>query len=681
MLATSHSKYRPDIDGLRAIAIISVIAYHAGFPGFSGGFVGVDVFFVISGFLITSLLFDEANRTGRVSLSTFYARRIRRLMPAGLVVVTATLLLGAFFISPVADDQKTLARSAIAFAYFWSNFFFFKKTGGYFDDPSFNLPLLHTWSLAIEEQYYLIWPLIMVGLFFFSGEKRTQVGVMRSRGIWILAGMLVISLSLSVVLTKEHQNFTFYLLPARIWEFAIGGLVGLAGTAFYNRLRPWAEALAFTGLALIVYSIVAFTHETPFPGWAATLPVFGSALLIMGTTSNEQGYLRRALGIKPFIAIGLLSYSWYLWHWPLLSIYRIYNLGEQDLLANAVIVVIALLLAWQTYLWIERPIRIYRPGLFKHTRSTLLIGLGMCLVTFTLANGLLKWHKSQNKSDKYAAIAAARNDHSPYRDTCSLNGQIPFNELPQKACTHGPDGKAPQILLWGDSHADHFMPMLMDKFSDLTVYQLTMSGCVPTLGYETATPAPPKFCATFNQRVFEEITELKKKGLEAIVISARWPSYLWQASISRSEQQANAAPVAPQKMVQARLEMQKNFAAMLDALERAGLRVLVLAPTPELVYFAPQCIGLNRGAYCDAPRTLNDTFLVDTTKALAEVIKPHANTRLAHVVDFFCDQASCFAQRDGKILYLDDDHITGTAARALGDFLSDDLAWLRGRLQ
>ena len=253
------------------------------------------------------------------NLGAFYARRVRRLMPAGLVVVAATLLLGAIFLPPASNEQLSLARTAIAFAYFGSNFFFFRTTGGYFDAPSFSLPLLHTWSLAVEEQYYLIWPLIMLLIFRFSGSRRTE-GLMRTRSMWVLGIMLVASLALSIGTTRDHQNFAFFLLPARIWEFAIGGMVGLAGTAFYTRLRPWAEGLAVAGLALIVYSVVALDHATPFPGWVAIFPVLGSALLIAGTTADEDGFVRRILALKPMVFIGLLSYSWYLWHWPLLSL-------------------------------------------------------------------------------------------------------------------------------------------------------------------------------------------------------------------------------------------------------------------------------------------------------------------------------------------------------------------------
>jgi peptidoglycan/LPS O-acetylase OafA/YrhL len=676
-----QAKYRPDIDGLRAIAIVSVIFYHAGFPGFSGGFVGVDVFFVISGFLITSLLFNEAVTTGRVSLSAFYARRVRRLMPAGLVVVAATLLIGGLLMPPGSDEQRALARSAKAVAYFGSNFHFFSHTGGYFDAPSFSMPLLHTWSLAIEEQYYLVWPLLMLLFFRFSKEPHAE-GVMRSRVMRALGVMLILSLALCIGKTPEHQSFAFYLLPARIWEFAIGGLVGLAGTAFYSRLRRWGEGLAVVGLVLVVYSVVALNHSTVFPGWAAMLPVFGSAALIVGMTANERGVVRRLLSLKPMIFIGLLSYSWYLWHWPLLSIYRIYNLGAQDIVANAVLVMIALGLAGLTYILIERPIRVRRPWGFKSIRSTLFIGGGISLATLLMGFGLQAWNNHQRSFDAYQSIERARTDFPPYQKDCALPSDQLVGGLPREKCIHGPDRKQPKVLLWGDSHADHMMPTVMEAFSDVAVYQLTMAGCIPVIGYESrGMPGTTKSCPNFNERVLKEIIDLRKIGLKGVVISARWENYLWHQSISAADQTTGMMPIDPQKVSLERSSMQANLDAQLRTLAKIGVRVAVLAPTPSLVYSAPQCIGLGRGVRCNVPRALNEALLADTTAALEEVVSRHPNARLVRLIDFFCDSQTCYAERDGKVLYFDDDHITATAARDLGRFLKPDLAWLLGNQQ
>ena len=669
--------YRPDIDGLRAIAIVSVIAYHAGFPGFPGGFVGVDIFFVISGFLITSLLFNEAAETGRVNLGAFYARRVRRLMPAGLLVVAVTMVLGALFLFPASEEQIALAKTAIAMSYFGSNFYFFNATGGYFDGPSFGLPLLHTWSLAVEEQYYLLWPIVMLLVFRFSGAQKS-IGFMRNRTIWILALMFLVSLSISVATTRSHQNFAFYLLPARVWEFAIGGIVGLLSAGFYLRLRRWADPLAIVGLALIVYSVMALDHTMPFPGWIVVLPVFGSSLLIIGMTASEQCLIRRVLSVKPFVFIGLLSYSWYLWHWPLLSIYRMHNLGIQDIEANVVIVFVALALAWLTYILIENPIRVHRPGPFRKVRSTLWIGLGIAIMTALLGHGLREWRKYQKTSEVYRPVISARNDYSSYRTECVLDANKPFEPLPGDKCTYGSDKQHPKILLWGDSHADHVMPTLIEAFPDISIYQLTMSGCPPVAGYELQVPAVSKFCADFNQRVLQNLAVLKKNGLEAVVISARWPSYLWRHVLAVSEPQLKMTG-DPDKMLQARNDMQAKFDMTLTILERAGLKVLVLAPNPEMIYPPPMCIGLGKGSFCNVPRSISDELIADPTAALSEVVSRHKNTRLAELADFFCTDQTCAPERAGKIYFLDENHITATAARELAGYLSADLNWLMSK--
>ena len=681
----TQTKYRPDIDGLRAIAILSVVFYHAGFPGFPGGFVGVDVFFVISGFLITSLLFNEAVATGRVSLSAFYARRVRRLMPAGLLVVAVTLLLGGIFMAPVSDDQRSLARSAMTVAFFGSNFFFFNMTHGYFDAPTFRMPLLHTWSLAIEEQYYLIWPLLMLLVFRFSRASHVE-GAMRKRTIWALSVMLLMSLGVCIGTTPSHQNFAYYLLPARVWEFAIGGLAGLAGPAFYARLRWCAEGLAAAGFALIVYSVVALNEGTSFPGWAAILPVLGATLLIVGMTADERGIVRGLLASRPMVLIGLLSYSWYLWHWPLLSIYRTYNLGVPNIGGNALVVTLALVLAGLTYLGIERPIRLRRPWLFSRTRSTLFAGAAISLATLFLAGGLLAWRHHQKSADAYRWTVQAHADHLLFEKECTRTDQ-PEGALALEKCSHGPDSKHPKLLLWGDSHAHHMLPMLTAAFPDLAVYELTKHGCAPLIADESqpvGQKAQPtgwaKTCQEFNQRVLREISALKGGGLEGVVVSARWPAHFVRPSIAVIDNPRGAVGLPdPKVMAQVRADIQADLDVTLSILERSGLRVAVLAPIPQLIYPAPVCLASYHSSHCDVARTTIDSLLEDATAALAEVVSRHPNVRLIQLIDFFCDAQTCHAVRDGKILYHDDDHLTITGARELGHYLRDDLAWLRGK--
>jgi peptidoglycan/LPS O-acetylase OafA/YrhL len=606
-------------------------------------------------------------------LSAFYARRVRRLMPAALIVVAVSLLLGAFVMPPASDEQRSLARSAMAVAFFGSNFFFFKMTGGYFDAPSFTMPLLHTWSLAVEEQYYLIWPLLMLLVFRFFRGTATE-STMRARVVWALGVMSVISLAVSIGMTREHQSFSFYLLPARVWEFAIGGVVGLAGSALYARLRSWGEGLALLGLVLIVYSIVMFNDGTPFPGSAAIIPVSGTAMLIFGMTANEHGIVRRVLASRPLVFIGLLSYSWYLWHWPLLSFYRIYSLGARSLAANSLAIAGALVLAWLTYVWIERPARMYRKGPFRSIRATLFTGGAICLLTLSLSAGLWAWRHYQQSADAYQWIIRARADRPRFVDVCS-QPDYPEAGVPLEECSHGPDKRHPKVLLWGDSHANHLLPMLTEVFPDVAVYELTKPGCVPLIGLDSRAWISSTSCVDFNQRVLQEILVLKESGLEGVVLSARWAMHFGHHSFSVDDKPWEATP---ESVAQRRAELLASLETTLSTLESLGLRVLVIAPLPQLIYSAPRCLAVRGEEHCNTPRALNDELLVDTTDALAKVVGRHRDARLIEVLDFFCDAQTCYASRDGKIFYHDDDHLTTATARELGRYLATELAWVRG---
>lgn len=587
--------------------------------------------------------------------------------------------------TPGSDDQRSLARSAMAVAFFGSNFYFFDATNGYFDAPTFGMPLLHTWSLAVEEQYYLIWPLLMLLVFRFSRTSQAE-SAMRKRLTWTSSIMLLTSLAVCIDTTTRYQNFAFYLLPARVWEFAIGGLAGIAGLSFYARLRCCAEWLAATGFALIVYSVIALNEGTPFPGWASILPVLGATLLIVGMTAEPRGIVRRLLASRPMVLIGLLSYSWYLWHWPLLSIYRAYNLGAIDVSGNAVLVALALGLAGLTYLWIERPIRLRRPWLFSRTRSTLFVGAVICLSTLFLAFGLWAWRHYQKSAPEFRWPAEARADRPFFEKECS-SLVTPEGGLLLDKCSHGPDSKNPKLLLWGDSHAHHMLPMLMEAFPDAATYELTRAGCLPVIDDESRTveqrthaASRSKDCQEFNRRALREIMTLKDKGLEGVVISARWPSHFGHPSYAVAEKPRGATSVPDKKMMaQIRTVVQAELDFTLSALERGGVRAVVLAPTPELVFSAPDCLATRQPSYCDVARTTSDALLNDVTSALGEVVGRYPNARLVQMVDFFCDVQTCHAMRSGKVLYYDDDHLTTAGARELGRFLRDELAWLRGK--
>ena len=374
--------YIAAVDGLRAVAIVPVVCFHVGLPGFTGGFVGVDIFFVISGFLITRLLHQEACRSGTIDILGFYARRVRRLLPALLVVLSATLVAGAIFLT-VVGEQQDLNRSAVATTAFASNIYFWRTQTGYFAGPSDQLPLLHMWTLAVEEQFYIVWPLAMLAAVavvrrFKLSLDNTLIGLLLAGSVVSLVGCLLI--------TPIRPTAAFYLTPFRAWEFGIGGLIALMPSLSGRFLRI-AQVLSLAGAAAIAASVYYFDSETKFPGIAALLPTLGAAAIIF--TAPLPCAVSQALSLRPLVTIGRWSYSWYLWHWPMLAIARSIDLGERGTLRDLTIAIVALIFSAATYRWVEEPIRRQRPWPFSRDSKTVFAGATI-LVSLALLAGAVQ---------------------------------------------------------------------------------------------------------------------------------------------------------------------------------------------------------------------------------------------------------------------------------------------------
>jgi peptidoglycan/LPS O-acetylase OafA/YrhL len=401
--------YRPHIDGLRAIAVLSVLGFHAGFRGFGGGFVGVDVFFVISGYLITGLLLRELEETGELSLRRFIERRVRRLAPALFVVLVATIAAGSVLLTPVGGEQQGLAKSAIATVLLCANVYFYQHTGSYFEPPPYSLPLLHTWSLSVEEQFYLVWPWLL--LLVFAASRRFG----RDANRLLVAVMVVVllgSLAWCIHATGEDRAAAFYLTHFRAWEFAAGALAWLAMRASPAPSRV-AGALAFAGLAAVLGSVFAFREALPFPGWIACLPVFGSAALIYGTESAPAGAVARALALRPLVLVGLISYSLYLWHWPVFTFAKALTLEEFTPALGIALSVLSIALAWATYRWIEHPIRTRTVALMASRPRAFGVGAALAATALLAALGLgvwakLGWPRQPGNAELAERIAAIR---------------------------------------------------------------------------------------------------------------------------------------------------------------------------------------------------------------------------------------------------------------------------------
>ncbi|MDP2834223.1 MAG: acyltransferase [Pseudomonadota bacterium] len=365
----SAMAYRPDVDGLRAVAILAVVAYHVGLPLVNGGFVGVDIFFVISGYLITGLLKKELTNTGTIHIGDFIARRIRRLLPAFFLVMTATLLGAMLTMFP--QELPRMGKSSIAAALVSSNFHFLNYSGGYFDPSTDIMPLLHTWSLGVEEQYYFIWPLLLLLVWRFAivtGQRQTVVAMI------VLLVVFLGSFLGNVFFIESRHALVYYMMPFRAWEFALGGLLVWAEPGLRHQSRWPGELLFVLGGLLVSWSIFLPGDIAVYPGWQAAIPVAGAAALIAAGSNERSLWSRKLLGSQFMVRIGLISYSWYLWHWPMLALSRAHDLGARSLFRDSAISLVALVLAWATNRFVENPIRYRRPVGFQSTRGTLISG-------------------------------------------------------------------------------------------------------------------------------------------------------------------------------------------------------------------------------------------------------------------------------------------------------------------
>jgi peptidoglycan/LPS O-acetylase OafA/YrhL len=667
------NQYRPDIDGLRAITISAVVAFHVGLPGVTGGFVGVDIFFVLSGFLITSMLFQEAMQTGQISLQAFYARRVRRLLPVSSFVLIVSIFLAYFFLSPIGYEQLLFARSAAAATVFTSNIYFWKTSGGYFDGPSDQIPLLHTWSLSVEEQFYLVWPLLLILMIRFANRRSIKL---RSLVLLVLTMMFVGSLSASIYLSREASTSGFYLMPARVWELAAGAILGVLlheKVILHNPQQRWfAETYALFGLLAIGIACFYFDTTMSFPGWVAVLPVAGTIALILSGFISNKTFVFTLLSAKPMVWLGKLSYGWYLWHWPLLAFFKIENFGEYDVAQNLIISLIALILAYLTFRHIENPIRFSRPGWFATNRGTLKMGVLLILATLIVTSFLLGLRSLVQESITSKQVNFAYADFSPLRFKCSRDGSKPLQTLKNPDCEIGSKNNPHTIVVWGDSHSDHWMPLIVDYFKNHQIIQYSMPGCPPLKGNEQIMV---KNCRPFNDQVIASLG--MNKNIKGIILAARWPAYVGSTAIQNK--QKKDIPIyfdSSATSTQEALDILKvSLDRTLTMISRSDLKILVLGPTPEFKYSVPECVVKKSPQFCQSSRIENDIYREKVLSVLQEVVAKYPNARFADAYEALCNGQHCPAIKNDQLLYGDADHLTGSGAKQALTSMQNEFAW------
>lgn len=657
--------YRPDIDGIRAIAVCAVVFYHAFPTMLPGGFVGVDIFFVLSGFLITGILAREYRQSGRVDFADFYARRVRRLLPALIAMIAVTLMLGLAFIPPIGDLQS-LGESAASALIFASNIFFLKQHQGYFDTAAEVFPLLHTWTLAVEEQFYIGWPFLII----IAGWAARKIG--RSFTVGLTAMLLVVfvvSIGGSIYATTYYPNYAFYLTPFRAWEFAIGAGLSLIFRS-PRQARPYvAGLLSLIGLAAILVSLFAFDSATAFPGYLALLPTLGTVAMLAGGGFNPRNSVSTALGSNPFAYIGKISYGWYLWHWPFLAILRSTTLGQAGSVETVLAVAASFIASMLSFHFIETPIRLQRLTIFRTTGASLIAGVTL------IATGVAASLGTTNIADRQLAASprlqmiarTLENPGDPTHVACrDLKPQF-AGLSPVTPCLLGDTSSESLVILLGDSHAAHLVTAFdsWGKQAGVAVLPRFRGGCRPLIGMASTVGTPPsrsnrRNCSLFRDAALAEALEIAKTRPTTLIVAARWPDLDVPVT-------TEAAPQAMPTL------MGQSIAALVDASRRGNFGLVLVKDTPLMPYDVPRCLARYDLIYCSASMTQVARQRDEANRLIEQSIAVDPRVASIDPSTAICDERLCYAERSGQILYWDPGHLTNAAGPMLAKALKPQL--------
>lgn len=647
MTASDHaSRFRPDIEGLRAIAVLLVVAAHAKVPGLAGGFVGVDVFFVISGFLITRLLHAEWLASGRIDIPGFYARRLRRLLPAYAFMLTFVLLAIRIVYAPL--EQPEWLASGFAATLYYSNLHFAHLATDYMAPAAKLDPFLHTWSLGVEEQFYLVWPLLLVLAGALARRGRAQAWFL------LLGGLALASFAASTYLTTVRQPLAFFLPITRAWEFGAGALVALYAPRLLaaGRLpaRPaLAAGIALAGLVLLLAAAAAYSPLTPFPGAAALLPVAGTTLLILAAPAAPGAAVMRLLGQPVMQWLGRLSYGWYLWHWPLLVIGRIL-LPTPGLVTDLCFAALALAMAQLSHTLVEHPVR-SRP-FFQRLLPTYAMAAAIALAgtgALTLAS-----HSARAiaESPRFRQLMSSMDDVPViYRYQCDSW----FYDSVLQECKAGAPGGGKTLVLLGDSHAGQWFSAAhaIALHEGWRLIVMTKSAC-PIIDQD--------YFYDRIGRVFTECREWKQKVLRRI--QALHPQLVIVAS---AEHYAFSTQ-----------QWQEGLQRMLAPLADASGHLVVLRDTPKPGFSPPECLARRewnprlslRDCSFDPASSLSPAVL----RAYQAAVATRPNMALIDMTPLICRETPCQVRVRDLVKYRDDNHLTDTFVRVLTPSLAASLA-------
>jgi len=649
--------YRSEVDGIRAIAIASVVLFHGWGSAFPGGYVGVDIFFVISGYLITSIIFREM-KEGNFTYLNFYARRARRILPALLAMILVTTI--AAFLLFLPDDLIEYGKLVIYTLLFGGNFRL-AATPGYFHHSMQENPLLHMWSLSVEEQFYLLWPTLLALMLRFLPERRHKLAVL---------SLCALSLVAAEVLVHIWPRSAFFHLPTRGWELLAGALLAMK---FIPRIanKALAESLSAIGLVLMIAPVFLYDKETPFPGFAALAPVLGCALVLY-STENERTRVAALLSLKPIVFIGLISYSLYLWHWPIFAFTAYELLRPLTFLEALFCVLVAVSAAVISWRFIEQPFRRRRRQPSRvPTRWFFIPSVGragpfaLALTALLIASGSFF---QESKGAAWRFPVEARNVLD--RVGTNFSQCVPKNAGRPKftECEFG--DRPADLVLWGDSHAQHYMPLIATIYGSGTSY--FTAGCLPVQDAQLIMKSGQPFndsCQNNNQYVMERILALKPK---IVVMASRWTQI---EDLPYGRESRPVLYLVNEAAETTREASRKTFARAIDqtvsTLSAAGIKVVLMGQVPEMLLPPARCFAPFTPPSWDdcgfVTRQEADRRQLYVNTTLKTMAKSHQGVFFFSPFSELCNNAYCYAIKDRSLHYFDNDHLNREGALLLVD--------------
>lgn len=656
------SSYNPAIDGLRALAVSLVVTYHVGIPFVGGGYIGVDVFFVISGFLIINQIVGSMAQ-GKFSFAEFWARRAIRILPPYLLVIAVSAAIG-MYVLVLPGEFSNFGKEVLYSSLMVVNHYYLGLQG-YFDTSVDTKPLLHLWSLSVEEQFYVVAPLAIALLWLIRrsfGASAFAVAV---------AAIFVMSLVACIYLTggAEDTNYAFYLMPLRAWEFMLGGMIAVAIPRFASTKGSTRDAVGFTGLALVVAAGVLFSHDVLFPSWNALVPVVGSALVILAVSNPNPSTFARCMSLKPVVWTGLVSYSWYLWHWPLLTLGRIYNFGERILWFDAMAGLLSLVLAAATFYLLERPLRDWRrSSAIALNWRPVMAGIAACIPVAVFGY----WISTSLATSVEAATPARLTPAYQMPDLkCHLDRPRDISR-----CISASQGR-PIGLIMGDSHAraafSAFEKAVAADGGHLAA--LAMGGCPPFFNTIKSTKGTQRnnYCIKAQKLA---LAAMDDGGLdvEFAILLAQWGFHNNDLTDLNGNRPANRAAFFIDRM--------RETMQMLR--DRGVKRILVVGNVPLMPKSAPECVsralkyGYEPAERCGATRERTERRNRTSKRRISAAIEGMKDVRYFDPTDLYCDDRWCSPFDGESVIYSDHSHLTELGISRITERYAAEIRWVVG---